>query len=112
MYNRRKLVSIAKKINELSYVEEEKPFDMTMQATGSTLNLYLKTKRSSQINALVGFLPNSQQLSGERKLQLTVDANVLWKNPTGRWRNDLQFFGSNYKKAPPTKSVLRAALYF
>jgi len=83
IYNKQKLSTVSKKLSELSYLEEEKPFDLSMMPTGSVLNLYLKAKRSSQINALVGFLPNSQQLSGERKLQLTVDANVLLKNALG-----------------------------
>ena len=83
IYNRRTLESVSRKLSELTYIEEEKPFELNMMPTGSVLNLYLKAKRSSQINALVGFLPNTQQLSGERKFQLTVDANVLLKNALG-----------------------------
>jgi outer membrane protein assembly factor BamA len=83
MYDKRKLQSVSKKLSELTYVEEEKPFDVSMLPTGSVVNLYLKAKRSSQVNALIGFLPNSTQLSGETKFQLTVDANVLLRNQFG-----------------------------
>jgi outer membrane protein assembly factor BamA len=83
LYNKTKLSGIDKKLTQLSYVEEEKPSDLTMMATGSVLNLYLKAKRSSQINALVGFLPNSDPLGINRKLLLTVDANVLLRNSLG-----------------------------
>ena len=83
LYDKRKLQGVSKKLSELSYVEEEKPFDVSMLPTGSVLNLYLKTKRSSQVNALIGFLPNTTQLSGESKFQLTVDANVLLRNAFG-----------------------------
>ncbi len=83
LYSKTKLESVGKKLLQLTYVEEEKPSDLTMMATGSVLNLYLKAKRSSQINALVGFLPNSDPLGINRKLLLTVDANVLLRNQFG-----------------------------
>src|SRR5258705_814276 len=61
IYNKKKLMNVSKKIRELSYVEEEKSSDITMLATGSILNVYLKPKRSSQVNILFGILPNSDQ---------------------------------------------------
>lgn len=82
-YSKQKLQAVSKKLSELSYVEEENPARLQMLPTGGVLNLYLKAKRSSQVNALVGFLPNSEQATGERKFQLTVDANVLLKNALG-----------------------------
>lgn len=80
MYSKSRLENVEKKLATLSYVEEEKPADLTMLATGAVLNLYLKAKRSSQINALVGFLPNSDPTGVNRKLLLTVDANILLRN--------------------------------
>ncbi len=82
-YNKQKLQGVSKKLSELSYLEEESPARLSMLPTGGVLNLYLKAKRSSQINALIGFLPNSQQAAGEKKFQLTVDANILLKNALG-----------------------------
>lgn len=81
-YNRKKLEGISKKLRELSYLEEEKPSDLSLLGTGSVLNLYLKPRRISQVNALIGFLPNSDA-SGERSLLLTVDANLLFRNLLG-----------------------------
>ena len=52
-----------------------------MLNTGSLVNLYLKPKRSNQVNILAGFLPSNQQLGG--KLLLTVDANLQLKNAFG-----------------------------
>lgn len=83
LYNKKKLSGISKKIAELGYVQEEKPSDLSLLGTGSVLNLYLANKKSSQATALIGFLPNSQRLSGERKMLLTVDANVLLRNALG-----------------------------
>jgi outer membrane protein assembly factor BamA len=84
IYNRKKLSDISKKLSELGYLQEERSSDLSLLGTGSILNIYLKPKRSSQINALVGFQPNSSPLPGiNRKLLLTVDANILLRNALG-----------------------------
>ena len=82
VYNREKLLRISKKISELSFVEEEQPSNMSLLGTGSVLNLYLKPRRSSQVNALIGFLPNNDQLSS-KKLLITGEANVNLQNAFG-----------------------------
>jgi outer membrane protein assembly factor BamA len=82
IYNREKLLRISKKIQELSFVEEEQPSNMSLLGTGSVLNLYLKQRRSSQVNALIGFLPNNDQLSS-KKLLITGEANIFLRNAFG-----------------------------
>jgi len=82
VYNKRKLEIISRKLRELTYVEEEKPSDIAMVATGGVLNLYLKPKRSSQVNLLFGFLPNNDQLSS-KKLLITGEGNLNLKNALG-----------------------------
>jgi outer membrane protein assembly factor BamA len=82
MYSKEKLLRISKRIRELSYVEEEHPSNLTLLNTGSVLNLYLKQRKSSQINILLGFLPNNDQLSS-KKLLLTGEANINLKNAFG-----------------------------
>lgn len=82
VYKKDKLLSIPKKILELPFVEEESPSNLSLLGTGSVLNLYLKPKRSSQINALIGFLPNSNQ-SSAKKLLITGEANVQLRNAFG-----------------------------
>src|SRR5690606_13409868 len=79
IYNKEKLDRISQKLRELSFLEEEKPSNLTLLGTGSVLNLYLKPKRSSQVNVLVGFLPGDEQISG-KKFQVTGEANILLKN--------------------------------
>jgi outer membrane protein assembly factor BamA len=81
-YSKEKLLRVSKKIRELTYIEEEQPSSLTRLGTGSVLNLYLKPKKSSQINVLVGFLPNNDQLSS-KKLLLTGEANINLKNALG-----------------------------
>lgn len=81
-YNKKKLSSVGKRIAELTYVQEQRPSDLTLLGTGSVLNLYLKDKKTSQINALVGFLPNSDQ-SSSKKVVITGEANILLRNSLG-----------------------------
>lgn len=82
IYSKEKLFRINKKIRELTYVEEEKPSDLTMLGTGSVLNMYLKQKKSSQVNIIIGFLPNNNQLAS-KKLLITGEGNLNLKNALG-----------------------------
>jgi outer membrane protein assembly factor BamA len=81
-YRKERLLVISKRILELPFVQEERPWSVNMLGTGSILNLYLKPRKSSQIDALVGFMPNNdQQNSG--KLLVTGEANIVLRNPFG-----------------------------
>lgn len=82
IYNRKKLDQVSRRIAGLSYVQEERASNLSMLGTGSVLNLYLKQKKSSQVNVLVGFLPNSDATSS-RKFLITGDANILLRNALG-----------------------------
>ena len=82
IYQKYKLSDISTRLLELPYLKEIQPWDITMLGTGSMLNLYLDPKKSSQVNALVGFLPDNSQTEGN-KLLLTGEVNVNLKNALG-----------------------------
>jgi outer membrane protein assembly factor BamA len=82
LFSREKLLRISRRMRELPYVEEEYPAKLIWLGTGSTLEMYLKQKRSSQVNVLVGFLPNNDQLASN-KLLITGEANLNLKNELG-----------------------------
>lgn len=82
IYKKEKLEAITKKILELPYVQEQQPWNLTMLGEGSVVNLYLKPKKSSQINALVGFLPSSDPVLGN-KVVVTGEAQINLKNALG-----------------------------
>jgi len=82
LFNKEKLLRVSRRMRELTYVEEEYPSKLTWLATGSTLDMYLKPKKSSQVNVLVGFLPNNNQLSS-KKILITGEANLNLKNALG-----------------------------
>ncbi len=87
-YQKTKLQNINKRLLELPYVQQSKPWDLTMLGTGSIVNLYLQPKKSSQINVLVGFLPsNTVSNNGyepvRTKLLFTGEANINLRNSLG-----------------------------
>jgi outer membrane protein assembly factor BamA len=52
-YNKTKLQKVDKRLSELGFIQVVQPSDLTMLGSGSILNLYLKKKKSSQINFLI-----------------------------------------------------------
>jgi len=82
IYKKEKLQAISKRLSELPYLQEESPWNLTLLGTGSVLNLYLKPKKSSQVDVLIGLLPNNQQLTSN-KLLVTGEATVNLKNALG-----------------------------
>ncbi len=82
IYRKDRLLMISRRILELPFVQEERPWSVNMLGTGSILNLYLKPKKSSQIDVLVGLLPNNDQLQSG-KLLVTGEATVVLRNPFG-----------------------------
>ena len=82
VYKKERLEAISRKLLELPYVQEQQPWSLTMLGTGSVVNLYLKPKKSSQINALIGFLPSSDPVLGNKVL-VTGEATVNLKNALG-----------------------------
>jgi outer membrane protein assembly factor BamA len=87
IYNKKKLERVSKRISELNYLQQEHLPTIDYLGTGSVLNLYLKARKNSQANALIGFLPNSDASDGTKKLRLTVDANILLRNALGNGEN-------------------------
>lgn len=83
IYDKKKLERVSKRISELNYLEQQHQPTIDYLGTGSVLNLYLKARKNSQANALIGFLPNSDVADGSKKLRLTVDANILLRNAVG-----------------------------
>ena len=80
VFNREKFKSISKLISELPFLQEQQPWKLSMLGSGAYLNLYLEPKRSSQINVLIGFLPQNS-ITG--KSRLTADVNLDLKNTLG-----------------------------
>lgn len=78
IYNTNKLNSIDKKLTELPYVNTFQQNEIVMLGSSCYANLFLDNKKSNQVDAILGLLPNSQQNNGS--LMLTVDAKLLLQN--------------------------------
>ncbi len=76
-YNKLKLQKVDKRLSELNFLQVVQSSDLTMLGSGSILNLYVKKKKSSQINFLIGLQPSA---NNNQKLQLTGDFNLDLKN--------------------------------
>ncbi|MEO8412561.1 MAG: hypothetical protein ABI472_02835 [Ginsengibacter sp.] len=86
VYNNQKLKQVSTRLQQLPYLQELQPWDVTMLGSGSILNLYVQPKRSSEINVLVGFLPGNA-ITG--KTQVTGDVHLNLKNSLGQGENIL-----------------------
>ncbi|MBP6686950.1 MAG: hypothetical protein KA160_03745 [Lacibacter sp.] len=82
IYQKQKLLNISPRLVQLPYILEEGKWNMSFLGTGSIVNLYLKERKSSQINGIIGFLPSNSQLGGN-KLLVTGDFNLNLKNGFG-----------------------------
>lgn len=82
LYNRTKLEDVSGKLRELPFVQENKPWDLSMLGTGSILNVYLEPKKSSEVNVLLGLLPSNQQLA-DNKMLITGEARINLRNALG-----------------------------
>ena len=80
IYSKAKLQQIDKLLLQLPYLQPTQPSDITMLANGSVVNIYHANKKSSQVSAIVGFLPSATQAG---KLQITGDVNLNLKNTFG-----------------------------
>jgi outer membrane protein assembly factor BamA len=76
-YDKDKLEKVDLRIKELTFLESARPASLQMLGTGSILDLYLKPKKSSQVNFLIGVLPANNE---SNHLQLTGDINLNLKN--------------------------------
>ena len=82
IYRKEKMQQISERIRELPYLQESQPWNMSLLGTGSILNVYLDTKKSSEVNVLLGLLPANEQLANNKML-VTGEANINLKNSLG-----------------------------
>ena len=82
IYRKEKMQQISERIRELPYLQEKQPWNMSLLGTGSILNVYLDTKKSSEVNVLLGLLPANEQLANNKML-VTGEANINLKNSLG-----------------------------
>ncbi len=63
-YDESKIRAIAQKLKEMQFLAEQKPYTVIFNDSRATINLFLKNKTASTLNALIGFAPNTGTSSG------------------------------------------------
>ena len=97
IYKREKLKEVDKRMLELPYAQTEQPSTLNMLGSGSILNLYVNNKKSSEVSAIFGFLPDANNTG---KLQVTGDVNLDLKNIFGAGESLLLKYQALQPKSP------------
>ncbi len=74
-YNESKIADLGKKINDIQFISESKPFEIAFTPGKATIFLYLSKIRASQFDGILGLAPNEETtgkllLTGDIKLNL------------------------------------------
>lgn len=78
-YSETNIKKITQRLNELQFVEAVQPHTVEFQNGKAAINLYLRDKRASQFNFLLGFLPGG----AGQKLLVTGEARIHLFSPFG-----------------------------
>lgn len=88
---------VDKRLAEVPFLLPEQPSTLTMLGKGSILNVYLKPRRSNQVNVLLGLMPAA---GIEEKPQLTGDVLLDLKNIFGGGQSLLFKWQQLQRKSP------------
>lgn len=81
LYNKKKILKIRDRIQELPFLKEKSPPSVTFIENKATVNLYLEKKKASRFDFLIGFLPNNN--NEDNRLLLTGDFETQMENQFG-----------------------------
>jgi outer membrane protein assembly factor BamA len=97
LYNENQLRLVNKRLTELAFLQPTKPWRMDFTVGKNTLYLYLKEKKSNQINGLIGLQPNT---AATGKFLLTADILLGLKNALGYGETIAATYQSLQYKSP------------
>jgi outer membrane protein assembly factor BamA len=95
IYNTKKLATINQRLLELPYLQQTQPWRLSMLGKAYLLDLFIDNKKSNQVDAIIGMLPNNQQIDGA--LLFTVDAKVKLQNAFAKG----EIIGLNWQQIQP-----------
>ncbi len=95
IYNTKKFATINQRLLELPYLQQTQPWRLSMLGKAYLLDLFVDNKKSNQVDAIVGLLPNNQQIDGA--LLFTVDAKVKLQNAFAKGET----IGLNWQQIQP-----------
>ncbi|MEM8526459.1 MAG: BamA/TamA family outer membrane protein [Bacteroidota bacterium] len=75
-YNKSKVLQLKDRIQELPFVEEEKDAKIDFYGSQAILHLYLKPKKASRFDFIVGVLPTTQTVNAETTTDFTITGEL------------------------------------
>lgn len=81
LYNESIIQTIDTRVKELPFLAQQRPAEIFLLDDVALVRLYLKNKKASSFNGIVGFLPNNDKTG---KLLITGEANLRLKNAVGK----------------------------
>ena len=105
LYNEHNILSIKKHIADLGFIEEERAHTISFFNEKATINLYLRNRKTSKFDFLIGFLPNN---SATGKLLVTGQARLYLVNPFGTGGE----FYADWQKLQPKTQRLQLTLKY
>lgn len=100
-YNNTDMLNLGKKLRDLPFLEIEKEPNVTFLGTSAIVNLYLKNRRSSRFDFLIGVQPSTED--GEQKFTFAFDGTADMHNKLGLGEH--LFF--QYKQLRPETQELK-----
>lgn len=85
-YNENAIKQVQKRLNELTFLQQEKPPTVDFFANSARLNLWLKRKKASRFDILLGVIPKTETNSTvtiQRKYEITGEGNLNLQNALG-----------------------------
>lgn len=89
LYRQKEVALIEKRLKELPFIEETEPYTIDYSSSKTKLTLFLKRKKASQINGILGFLPDDAgklTFTGEAKIKL-VNSLKRGESVEFNWRS-------------------------
>lgn len=100
VYNENNISAISRRLKELPMVNEIKPFGVEFYENRARVILYLENKRASQIDGIIGVLPDA---GNEGKVVVTGDARLRLFSSFGRG----ELIDFNWKQPVPKTQDLK-----
>jgi outer membrane protein assembly factor BamA len=97
LYNESQVRLLSKRLSELPFLQEARPWQMEFTVGQNKLKLYLKEKKANQLNGLIGIQPNTVETG---KFLLTADILLGLRNVLGYGENISATYQNLQYKSP------------
>ncbi len=104
-YNETKIISIDEKLNNLSFINLNKPTEVLFYQDKVKINLYADKKQVNKFDGILGVVPNDKTTG---KLAITGELKMILKNSFGRGESII----AEWQKTDPESQKLHVELDF